>query len=346
MEAKYLAQGLVAPITVTWEVTYACNLRCAHCLSDSGPKRAGELDGDEARALIDDLAAMGVFYINIGGGEPFVRPDFLDLLEYATQRGLPCQFSTNGMLVDEERARRLGSIGDVRVQVSLDGADRETNDLIRGRGSYDGALRALDLLSRQPIDELWLNTVVTRKNLDQLDRLYAIAREHGARLRLARLRPSGRGRASWEALHLGPEEHRAVYQWLTAHPDVTTGDSYFILNALAATGAMSGAAGWLHGFNVCGAGRATCCITPTGEVYPCAFLLGTEWSAGNIRKMPLSQMWETSPVFAGFRRTQIGECQGCPAYAHCGGGCRAVSYYVAGSIAAKDPECVLPLARA
>lgn len=332
MKYEWLEAGLSAPITVTWEVTYACNLCCRHCLSSSGRRHPLELSTDEGKRLIDDMAGLGVFYVNIGGGEPLVRPDFFELIEHAARRELPVQFSTNGTYVDEETARRLGDLGwNLRIQVSLDGATEAVNDAIRGPGSYAGALRALALLARQPIDEIWVNFVVTRLNFGDLDRMYQLAQAHGARLRVARLRPSGRGRESWEELHLRPEQHRALHEWLRCHPDVTTGDSYFILNALG---------GPLPGFNTCGAGRATCCVTPVGDVYPCAFLLGTDLVAGNVRERSLREIWETSPLFREFREAVVSECTACPAYGACGGGCRAVSYFVNGALHRRDPECV------
>ena len=75
--------GLDAPICLTWELTYACNLACVHCLSSSGRRDPRELSTDECKAVIDELQRMQVFYVNIGGGEPTVRPDFWELLDYA-----------------------------------------------------------------------------------------------------------------------------------------------------------------------------------------------------------------------------------------------------------------------
>jgi len=332
MKYDWLRGGLAAPITVTWEITYACNLSCAHCLSASGRRHPLELSTAEGKRLVDELVEMQVFYVNIGGGEPFVRPDFFELLAYAAERGLPVQFSTNGMYVNEESARRLGELGhNLRVQVSLDGATPEVNDSLRGPGSYAGALRALSLLQRQPIDELWLNFVITRANFSHLEQMYDIARAHGARLRVARLRPSGRGRTAWDRLHLTPQQHMALFEWLRQHPDVTTGDSYFILNALGEP---------LHGFNTCAAGTATCCITPTGDVYPCAFLLGTDQVAGNLRERSLREIWEGSALLAAFRETPVDGCTRCPSFRVCGGGCRAVSYFVSGVLFGRDPECL------
>ena len=134
--------GLAAPICLTWELTYACNLACVHCLSSSGRRDPRELSTAECRAVIDELDRMQVFYVNIGGGEPTVRPDFWALLDYATAHHVGVKFSTNGVKVTPTVARLLAASDYVDVQISLDGATAEVNDAVRGTGSYVTALRA------------------------------------------------------------------------------------------------------------------------------------------------------------------------------------------------------------
>src|SRR5882762_4521843 len=99
--------GLVAPICLTWELTYACNLSCIHCLSSSGRRDPRELTTAEAKAFIDELHDLQVFYVNIGGGEPMIRRDFMDIVDYAIGRGVGVKFSTNGAFIDASVARRL-----------------------------------------------------------------------------------------------------------------------------------------------------------------------------------------------------------------------------------------------
>ena len=91
--------GLDAPICLTWELTYACNLSCVHCLSSSGRRDPRELTTAECQAVIDELERMQVFYVNIGGGEPTVRPDFWELVDYATAHQVGVKFSTNGVKI-------------------------------------------------------------------------------------------------------------------------------------------------------------------------------------------------------------------------------------------------------
>src|SRR5213593_4275770 len=96
---EQLKHGLDAPICLTWELTYACNLACRHCLSSSGRRDPAELSTAEAKAVIDELERMQVFYVNIGGGEPTIRPDFWELVDYATAHHVGVKFSTNGVRI-------------------------------------------------------------------------------------------------------------------------------------------------------------------------------------------------------------------------------------------------------
>src|SRR5438477_8458551 len=139
--------GLAAPICLTWELTYACNLACVHCLSSSGRRDPRELSTAECMGVIDELERMQVFYVNIGGGEPTVRRDFWELVAYAVAHHVGVKFSTNGSRITPERAAWLAGSDYVDVQVSLDGATAEVNDAIRGPGSYATATTAMEHLA-------------------------------------------------------------------------------------------------------------------------------------------------------------------------------------------------------
>ncbi|HMQ31079.1 MAG TPA: mycofactocin radical SAM maturase [Chloroflexaceae bacterium] len=325
-------QGLDAPICLTWELTYGCNLRCVHCLSSSGHARADELSTAEAKALIDEWAAMQVFYINVGGGEPMSRPDFFELMDYCLERGIGVKFSTNGTLIDAAAADWIASSDYLDVQISLDGADAATNDPVRGTGSFRRARRAMELLAERGFC-FKINTVLTRQNAGQLDRLYALATGYGAQLRVTRLRPSGRGQEVWEAMRPTMAQNRAIYDWLQAHADVMTGDSFFHLSAFGAP---------LDGLNMCGAGRIVCCVDPVGEVYACPFVLSPEFSGGNVRRPGgFTGIWRESALFAHLRAWQVGgSCASCNAYASCHGGCMAAKHFTGLALDDPDPDCV------
>ena len=158
---EQLKGGLDAPICLTWELTYACNLECVHCLSSSGRRDPRELDTAEAKEVLEQLHDLQVFYINIGGGEPMIRRDFFELLEFSISRGIGVKFSTNGAFIDADKARRLAAMDYLDVQISLDGATAAINDPVRGVGSYDTARRAMDNLAAAGFGPFKISVVVS-----------------------------------------------------------------------------------------------------------------------------------------------------------------------------------------
>jgi mycofactocin radical SAM maturase len=325
--------GLAAPICLTWELTYACNLACVHCLSSSGRRDPRELSTAQCRAVIDELEHMQVFYVNIGGGEPTVRPDFWELVDYATAHHVGVKFSTNGVKITRAAARRLAGSDYVDVQISLDGATADVNDAVRGPGSYATALAAIGNLAAAGFAGFKISVVVTRQNVGQLGAFKAIADRHGAQLRLTRLRPSGRGAAVWRDLHPTADQQRQLYQWLLAHGEqVLTGDSFFHLGAYGSP---------LPGLGMCGAGRVVCLIDPVGDVYACPFTIHEQFLAGNVREPGgFARVWRESELFTGLRRPQSGgACQSCSAFDACRGGCMAAKFFTGLPLDGPDPEC-------
>lgn len=332
MSYELFRKGLDSPICLTWEMTYGCNLRCVHCLSSSDKARPDELTTAEAKALLDEFAAMKVFYINVGGGEPMSRPDFFELMEYSVRRGIGVKFSTNGTLIDQAAADWICRTDYLDVQISLDGATAEVNDPVRGTGSYVRARRAMELLAERGFC-FKINVVVTKENFGQLNAMQAMAQNYGAQLRVTRLRPSGRGKDVWQDLHPTQEQNRALYYWLKARPEVMTGDSFFHLSALGAA---------LDGMNMCGAGRIVCLVDPVGDVYACPFLLDPEFKSGSVRDPGgFGEVWRNSTLFTGLREYEVGgACKSCGSYGVCHGGCMAVKFFTGTPLDYPDPECI------
>jgi mycofactocin radical SAM maturase len=332
---EHFELGLDAPICLTWELTYACNLSCVHCLSSSGRRDPRELSTDQAKAVIDELQRMQVFYVNIGGGEPTVRPDFWELVDYATSHDVGVKFSTNGVKITPEVAARLAASNYVDVQISLDGATAEVNDAVRGPGSYAMALRAMGNLFDAGFTGFKLSVVCTRHNIAQLDEFKAIADAYGAQLRLTRLRPSGRGADVWDELHPTAAQQRELYDWLVAHGDqVLTGDSFFHLAAYGDS---------LPGLNLCGAGRVVCLIDPVGDVYACPFAIHENYLAGTVTSPGgFAGVWRNSELFAELRSPQTsGTCTKCQHFDSCRGGCMAAKFFTGLPLDGPDPECVM-----
>ncbi len=329
---NHLKTGLSAPICLTWELTYACNLSCAHCLSSSGRRDPHELSTDEAKEVIDQLVEMNVFYINIGGGEPTIRSDFKTIASYALSKGVGVKFSTNGSRIDRDMAQWISEESYLDVQVSLDGATVSTNDEIRGPGSFQTAITALEVLQSAKAPSVKVSTVITNKSISQLDELYALSASYGAQLRVTRLRPSGRGALTWASLKLSQVEQEYLFRWLSCHRDVLTGDSFFHLSPLGDP---------LDGLNMCGAGRVVCLIDPVGDVYACPFVIHDSFRAGNLRDTSFMEIWRHSKVFECLRNeTGPESCSTCNAIDSCHGGCMATKFFNGLSFDDPDPECV------
>lgn len=296
-------EPLSAPVTITWEVTLGCNLHCDHCLSGSGPghQKPNELTTGEAKAFVAELDEMNVFQVNIGGGEPFIRPDMVELLDELTDRNVSTCVSTNGTQLNERTLDRIEAMDPLFLQVSMDGL-RTENDAIRGDGVYDQVVDALSRLEDRDIGTT-VNTVVTRQNVADLPDIYDLAESHGAGLRLNRFRPSGRGEDTWDEFRLREDQIRFLHCWLEDNPDVRTGDSFFYLNALGEVRNNT--------LKQCGAGSMTCLVDPVGDVFPCAFTQWDHLAAGNVTEDGFQAAWDEISNL----RSRIEDHEGCPAVA-------------------------------
>ncbi len=157
---------LSRPVFADLYITHFCNLACDFCyyrsFRDAG---ARDLSTDAWKAVIDELAAMQVLRVSIPGGEPFVRPDILELLKYIVANRMRLRLNTNGTLLDEKTADRLADIGHFdTIQISLDGM-RDQHDAIRGHGCWDKSVHAVRLLKARRLP-VAVNMVLTAETMD------------------------------------------------------------------------------------------------------------------------------------------------------------------------------------
>jgi mycofactocin radical SAM maturase len=290
-----------------------------------------ELSTEECLVMLDELARLKVFQINLGGGEPFARPDIFRILNYAERLGIVSCVSTNGSLVNTEMCQRLADMDGLFLQVSLDGADEATNDKIRGAGTYMRARRGIDELARHGIS-FSINTVLTSLSFPQIDTLKSMAEDVGAHLRVSRFRPSGRAKDCWTELAPTKEQLECFTHWLKTESAVLTGDSFFSLTSEKRR---------RMGLDMCGAAKMTCCLSPDGSIYPCAFLQERDFIAGNIRETGLEQVWLHSEIFRSMRVLEVRSCEACFRFESCRGGCPAMAYHAHGDLAFPDPECLV-----
>src|SRR3989338_10114994 len=161
-----------------WEITAACNLRCRHCrrLDEVDKPLPGEMTTEQGKRFLDDVSRIAHPIIVFSGGEPTMRRDLFDLVDYASRLGMQTALATNGTGIDRTMAKRIADSPIKRVSISFDGTDSETHDSFRGqKGAFRAALRGWKYLQKIKIS-LQVNTTISKHNLRQLPQLYALAR--------------------------------------------------------------------------------------------------------------------------------------------------------------------------
>lgn len=170
------------PLQVTWKIVSSCNLRCAHCFFQGNEDKynsSDDLSTDKIMQVIDELAEMNVVSIILTGGEVLLTKNILKILEKIKSKNIAVSISTNATLVSSELAQKLGTILNPvmdNIQVSLDGATRETNDKIRGKGAFDRAVQGIKNLVSAGIPPS-INCTATTINIHELPLLYELAQD-------------------------------------------------------------------------------------------------------------------------------------------------------------------------
>ncbi|MGH9317830.1 MAG: methyltransferase domain-containing protein [Thermoanaerobaculia bacterium] len=284
----------------------SCNLACTHCLVNSGPGQTPGLPGPELRRVVVEALAMGVERFYITGGEPFLRPDLEDLARVITEEnGRELILLTNATLFRGPRGRGLASLSRERVkfQVSLDGARPESNDPIRGSGTFEKALDGVRLLADLgfPVS---LTTVVTRQNLRELPELTEHAAENGATSQHL-MWSHRRGRARESDNGFFPETADILIA-LARTADRARELGVALDNLEAARRRVNGQPGVKYDLG--NAGWDSLCIYADGTVYPSAALANHRpLACGRVTEKPLSAIFESSPVLERFRRTTLAD---------------------------------------
>lgn len=298
------------PVLVQWLVTLRCPYRCPHCLAPSGP--SDELSTDDGLCLVDQVADAGIEELLLTGGEPLVRPDLPRLLERLGERGQ--SYSLNTAITPTGAIRdALERDPPAFVAVSLDGPER-VHDRFRGAGgAFAGALESIrffvDLGCR-----VAAGTTVTRRNVDHLARTFGVVVGSGAHSwGLHLLVPEGRARDRQD-LQLSRRQLGGLLRFVARRRpffDVTLADEFSYcgdVEPLVRNAPLR-----------CGAGRQQAVVLPDGEVVPCT-TLDRRTSAGNVRRVPLMDLWRHG--FAALRgRRETEACGDCRFEQACGGGC-------------------------
>jgi MoaA/NifB/PqqE/SkfB family radical SAM enzyme len=215
------AGDLGAPLYIAWQVTNECNLACLHCIEESGPGKAfrDELNEPQVFNFLQQAMDGQVPYLSFSGGEPTLHPLFFEMVEYVCQRDGQLKIETNGHGLSVEKCNRLKALGVKAVQVSLDGASRETFNRMRVRGDFDLAIEGIRNLHAAGVP-VEINYSPTLFNVHEIGRAVDLAYELGAgSFYTGRTMYTGNAVKTWHRLVPTEEQYGAFFAVLHAKSD-------------------------------------------------------------------------------------------------------------------------------
>ena len=302
MGAKALKLGI--PLSVQLDLTYRCNERCVHCYLDHDDH--GEMTTAEIKDLLDQLAAAGVFFLILSGGEIFLRKDLFEIVEYARKLLFAVKLKTNAVMIRDAKAKRIAALGVESVQISVYShrARGPRRDHQGAAGPSGAPSRARTLLKSNGVRVSFAN-VLMKHNAGDYPQVQALAAGLGVGYNVdPTITPMMDGDRSILDLNITPGELEQVF-----HESTLVGNAEEFCAPPAGPLAEADALDTLP----CSAGHTACYISPYGDVFPCVqFPL----PSGNVRKTRFLDIWQDSPQLKEVRAITMADLQGCSSCAH------------------------------
>jgi len=324
---------------IQWHITNLCNLRCKHCYQEDFSK-SRDLDFPALKKVSDNvLSAMSEWdkkaCIHVTGGEPFLKEELFLLLDHLDRQSAVEELGiiTNGLHFDQDTMGRLSLLRKLKkIKISLDGADVEMNDSIRGRGTFERAIENVSLIKREGRFGIILMFTVMKRNFRDLVSLLKLCQDLGVDgLIIERFIPWGMGKKIIDEV-LGQKEWNELVDTLSEFFSLND-DGLFPYQAFQVN--FSGEEMELLGAP-CVIGKDGLCIMPEGNVLPCRRF---PISIGNLLSDSLKIIWEKSEVLERLRRKENlkGRCGRCEIM-DCRG-CRSLALALTGDYLGEDPHC-------
>lgn len=262
------------------ELTRACNLKCIHCLNNSGIKQKDELTKEDLLKLIKNFSSHGVQEIRFTGGEPLLFNGIYDLIRFATEEGICTSLGTNGTLVTKEVAKKLKESGLKKVVVSIDG-NKKTHDKIRGKKNYQKAMKGLKYLQKNGIN-VRVNSVIMKSNMEDVIKLAKKMSRKKITIFIRRFISSGRGK-HLENNMLNKKDYDYVRNKLQKE---LTKKTYVNGHYLRNDEGVNSRIKLPFEIRGCKAGQRAITILPNGDINLCGFLAAQDFpKVGNIKEL-------------------------------------------------------------
>ncbi|MBP1357081.1 MAG: radical SAM protein [Sulfolobus sp.] len=199
-------EDLDYPLYIIWQLTNRCNLECIHCLWASHEPYPDELNVDEVLKFGKEIADHQVLYVTLSGGEPLLHPAFWKLAELLRSQDVEIKIETNGQLINGKVAKKLADLDFKSVQVSFDGATKESYEKMRVRGSYEKTVNAIKYLVNYGVN-VEVVFVPTRFNIDETEQLMDLLASLGVKaVYTARPLYMGRAALNWDIVNPTDEQ--------------------------------------------------------------------------------------------------------------------------------------------
>jgi MoaA/NifB/PqqE/SkfB family radical SAM enzyme len=298
-ELNEKAQRMGIPISVHLDITYRCNERCEHCYLDHEDK--GEMQTDEIKRILDQLAEAGVFFLVISGGEPLLRKDCFEIIRYARKKLFNVKLKTNALLIGEPEARLLRELSVEQVQISVYSHRPEIHDgVTKVRGSLKRTLAAIHHLKAAGL-KVTIANVLMQRNRDDYLGVQKLAEEIGVLFTMdPTITPMMDGGFDVLKLRVSGEDLVPLFTNPSLVNDV---DEFCALPEPVTEEILDGIP--------CSAGHTACYITPYADVFPCVqFPL----PSGNLRRQTFKEIWYDSRQLKevrSIRERDLHTCTGC-----------------------------------
>ena len=301
---------------ISWNTTNACNMYCAHCYRDAGCRAEEELNTEEGKKLLSEIAKAGFKIMIFSGGEPLMRPDILELVKYASDLHMIPVFGTNGTLITLDMAKKLKEAGARAMGISLDSLDPKKHDKFRSfPGGWEGAVQGMKNCAAVGLP-FQIHTTVMDWNQGELEAMTDFAVEIGAKAHhFFFLVPTGRAKTIEEESLRAEQYEDVLTRIMKKQQEV---DIELKPTCAPQFLRIADQLGYKTRFHRgCLAGLSYCIISPRGKVQPCAYL---NMELGDVRETPFDEIWAKNEVLQKLRTLDYsggcGSCQykGCLLY--------------------------------
>lgn len=324
------------PYVLVAELTYRCPLRCAYCSNPTAvPDRPGLTAADWQRVL-GEASELGVVQVHFTGGEPLLFDELEALVARAAELELYSNLITSGLPLTRDRLAALQAAGLCAVQLSFQAARPGSSAAIAGVEAFERKRQVAAWVAELALP-LTVNVVLHRQNLDEIDRIIALAEELGAeRLELANTQYLGWAHVNRAALMPSRAQLDAAREVATAARERLRGrmEILFVLPDYFSDRPRTCMNGW---------GERYIVVTPDGRAMPCHAAHILPLAFPDLRTQSLGAAWRDSEAFQRYRGTAyLGEpCRSCDRREVDHGGCRCQAFLLTGDATAADPVCEL-----